>query len=59
MSNIEQLHKLLSNIIESGLSIKTDEDDWEIDIYASNEETSIPSSAIVFASNGCGDLLYI
>ena len=59
MNNIEQLKKLLSKHIDLGLCIKTDEDDWEIDIYEYKEETNIPSGAIVFANNGCGDLLYI
>jgi hypothetical protein len=59
MNNIKQLQKLLSKHIKSGLCIKTDKEDWEIDIYESNEETNIPSGAIVFARNGCGDFLYI
>jgi len=59
MNNIKQLKELLSKHIESGLCIKTDEDDWEIDIYENNAERHIPPGAIVFASNGCGDYLYI
>jgi hypothetical protein len=59
MSNIKQLQKVLSKHIESGLCIKTDKEDWEIGIYENNDKINIPSSAIVFASNGFGDLLYL
>ena len=55
MNNINQLQKLLSKHLKSGLCIKTDDEDWEIGIYESNEEKNIPSAAIVFARNGCGD----
>ena len=59
MKIIKQLQNLLSTHIESGLCIKTDKDNWEIDIYENYEEKNIPSGAIVFANNGGGDLLYI
>ena len=59
MNNMEELQRLLSKHIKSGLCIKTDEEDWEIDIYKNDKETSIPSGAIVFANNGYGDSLYI
>ena len=59
MNDIEQLQKLFSKHLNSGLCIKTDEGGWEIDIYENIIETNIPSGAIVLASNGCNDLLYI
>ncbi len=59
MNNMKELQKLLSKYIKSGLFIKTDEEDWEIDIYKNNKEKNIPSDAIIFANNGCGDSLYI
>ncbi len=56
---MEELQKILSKHIKSGLCIKTDEEDWEIDIYKNDKETNIPSGAIIFANNGYGDSLYI
>ena len=59
MNNIEQFKKLFLKHLNSGLCIKTGEGDWEIDIYENNIEPNIPLRSIVFANNGCGDLLYV